>query len=90
MQLPTINSSYIIFTVDVGNEQEDLATYENVTEEYLVQSTVHSQTVTSPEYHDIFSKLMHSYRHLLVTYSTHRIVYSTIIIMFGTIVIDKK
>ena len=69
MQLPTINCSYI-FTVDVGNEQEDLATDQNVTEEYLVQSkaTVHSQTVTSPKYHDIFSKLMRSYHHLQVTH----------------------
>ena len=70
MQLPTFNSSYIIFTEDVGNERKDLAADENVTEEYLVQSkaTVHSQTVTSPEYRDIFSKLMRSYRHLQVTY----------------------
>ena len=71
MQLPTFNSSYIIFTVDVGNEREDLATDENVTEEYLVQSTVHSQTVTSPKYRDIFSKLMRSYRHLQVSYSSY-------------------
>ena len=58
---------YIIAEVDtfpfldsgVINWKKDFATDLNVTEEYFVQtkSTVHSQTVTSPKFHDIFSKL---------------------------------
>ena len=41
------------------NWKKDLAIDLNMTEEYFVQpkGTVHSQTVTSPKYHDIFSKL---------------------------------
>ena len=51
--MQTVNVTVII------NWKEDFATDLNVTEEYFVQpkGTVHSQTVTSPNYRNIFSKL---------------------------------